>query len=686
MPTRGVQVLRSGADLHSVTTRITRPTPAARFVVPAAMATGAVYLGWRLGWTRSGASPWLFWPLWLAEVTVFLGLVRLSFEMWTLRSEHAEVRCGAEDDPALSVDVVVVCADEPIEVLRASLHACAAIRGSHRTIALDTIGRPELAELASETDAVHLVTSAGADCAPEEHLNAALEHLDGDLVTVLHGNDVPLPNLIEELCGDFADASVWLAQGRQAVHGSSRGEHHGTAGQLSYFFSVVQPGKAHHGASYWCGSGGVVRRSALDRLGGVPTGTCTPAYRLSLRAHRAGWRSTYHDEPVVLALAGPGVRRYLARRTAWAKGILGSLRGHDSPLRPGGLNRSQRMSYLGTCLHYLGGPRRATLVAVVVATLATGALPVVADGVLLASAWGLWIGMLVLARRALTRDDRGELAALCEQWLLMEAHCRGWAALLSPPESQHRRSEGHLREPMPLLLPVLCAVAVTTALAVRLMTLSGVPLAVPMNSTAMVLAIAAGVAVLLLLVSALARAGFAWPAREASFTVTASAELAGQSVPLVELDDAGATVALRSRPAKGTQFMVGLFIPGLDGRVHRATVAAEVCAVRPNPTAELGNLAEVRFTRMSRTAHERLTEYRRVLLPARVAALDASGGSDPDPSLGQVRPGGSISPALARAVQADAVSAESAGNSPAANQRASRISADRGDASSAEAS
>lgn len=397
-----------------VTTRITRAEPAARVVVPTGLLVGATYLAWRLGWTRTGTSGWLFWPLLIAEATILIELLRMTFEMWTLRSESTgDATYGAAAHQP-SVDVVVVCRDEPVEVLRAALLGCAAIRGTHRTIALDTIGRPELAEITSDAGATHLVDSAGPGCTAEEHLNAALPHLDAELVTLLHGDDVPLPNLIEELAPDFVDESVWLAQGRQCVHGSPRDRVGGSPGRLEFFFSVVQPGKAHHDASYWCGSGGMLRRAALCELGGVPSTTDTPAFQLSLRAHREGWRSIYHDEPVVQSLAGPDLRRFLRQRSTWTRGHLRSLRTSESPLRPGGLTLAQRMAYLGTISTYLGGVRRAVIVAVVAATLLTGALPLSADAVLVASAWGMWMGFAVLTRRSLTRSDQHELPDLCE--------------------------------------------------------------------------------------------------------------------------------------------------------------------------------------------------------------------------------------------------------------------------------
>ncbi len=298
-----------------------------RVVVPLALAVGAAYLTWRAGWTRDGTNGWLFWVLWAAELTIWISLLHFAFETWTLRSDDPEP-CTQQR----TVDVIVICKDEPIEVLRATLLGCNSLRGPHRTVAVDTCARTDLAELTAGIGIEHMLIRRSDPTTPAElHLNTVLERLDGDLVAMLRGDDVPLPTMLDTLCGFFDDDEVWLAQGRQAVYGRSAGEYGGSSDELGLFFGVIEAGKNHHGAALWCGSGGVLRRSALDSLGGVPLSTDTPAFELSLAARESGWCSRYTTAPVALTLARPDVEGYVARRTSFAAGHLQSLRTRHSP-------------------------------------------------------------------------------------------------------------------------------------------------------------------------------------------------------------------------------------------------------------------------------------------------------------------------------------------------------------------
>lgn len=657
---------------------IAKPTPIARFVVPAALAVGAAYLTWRAGWTRAGSPPWLFWPLWLAELTILVELIRMTFDFWTLRSN------GLNDQPRYrpSVDVVVICRDEPAEVLRATLLGCAAIRGEHRTVALDTIGRAELAEITSCASAAHLVSGSPLACAAEEHLNAALPYLDGEFVTILHGDDVPLPNLIEELIGDFADERTWMAQGRQALYGTSNDEYHRDPGQLEMFDSVVQPGMASHEASYWCGSGAILRRSAVDSLGGIPTASETPTFQMSLRASRHGRRSTYHHEPVVLRLASPGLRGFIESHARWATGNLRALRSRDSPLWARGYSFGQRMSYLGSASAYVGGLRRAVFIAVLTATLLTGRLPLTADPVFMTSAWGMWMGFAVLARRLLTRTEHGEFEQLREQWMLMGAHCSGWIAALRGPRPDRLAESSR----SPIRLFTLGVALIALGLAVRLMASLGGPLPRGPYGSELWLVLAGSLSVLCIYASVLVETHRRWRRSEPRFAVRASADLSGTRVPLLNLSEHGASVALADAPPQGCSYMIGLLVPGLDGEMHRATVAGSVSSIRPDQVAELGNIVGLSFTHLSTTASERLAEYCRVLLPARVAALSQRKLTGQlDYPIGAM-PGGSMAPTRASASHADRVSVDNSGSSVRPNQRVSRISAERGSTRSADAS
>ncbi len=93
----------------------------------------------------------------------------------------------------------------------------------------------------------------------------------------------------------------------------------------------------------------------------------------------------------------------------------------------------------------------------------------------------------------------------------------------------------------------------------------------------------------------------------------------------------GASVRMGAPANVGRPYVVGLWLPGLDGTVHECTVAAEVRSTRPAPPPQSGHVVGMSFTHLSPTARDRLAEYCRVLLPARVAAV-ATDDAPPGPT------------------------------------------------------
>ena len=69
------------------------------------------------------------------------------------------------------------------------------------------------------------------------------------------------------------------------------------------FFSLLQPGKDNWNAAFFCGSCGVIRREALEDIGGFSTETITEDMETSLVLHSRGWKSVYYGESLAYGLA-----------------------------------------------------------------------------------------------------------------------------------------------------------------------------------------------------------------------------------------------------------------------------------------------------------------------------------------------------------------------------------------------
>jgi len=74
-------------------------------------------------------------------------------------------------------------------------------------------------------------------------------------------------------------------------------------GQL--FYGLIQDGNDLWNAAFFCGSCAVIRRDAVESIGGFAIQTVTEDAHTALRLHRAGWNSAYLRLPLAAGLATP---------------------------------------------------------------------------------------------------------------------------------------------------------------------------------------------------------------------------------------------------------------------------------------------------------------------------------------------------------------------------------------------
>jgi hypothetical protein len=122
------------------------------------------------------------------------------------------------------------------------------------------------------------------------------------------------------------------------------------------FYESIQPAKNTFNAGFFCGTSAVLRRKALDSVGGFATGTATEDIHTSLRLHAKGWNSLFLSEKLCHGLAPEDLKEYHQQRVRWGAGSLGLLfRTSDSPLVKRGLTLMQRLSYLNSTNAYFYG-------------------------------------------------------------------------------------------------------------------------------------------------------------------------------------------------------------------------------------------------------------------------------------------------------------------------------------------
>lgn len=369
---------QAGEHTH-VSTAVRRDTPRRERFIHAVVAVGLIYnvyyIIWRWTDTLNPDALWFSIPLVAAETWGILTFGALVFTAWKLKR-----RPHRPAPPGLSVDVFITTYDEPVEVVRKTAAAARAIRYPHTTYLLDDGCRPEMRAMAQDLG-IEYIQRESSEHAKAGNLNNALGLTDGEFILQLDADHAPLPHILDRLLGHFDDPDVAFVQSPQDFYNTDSFTHvvdekgRQVWEEQRIFFSIIQPGKDHHNAAFFCGSCGVIRRAALEDIGGFSTETITEDMETSMLLHARGWKSAYVAESLAFGLSPGSASAYQVQRLRWGQGSMQILR-RFNPLTFDGLTWAQRICYLSSVTCYFDGLQKAVFLAAPLIFFFTGALPV----------------------------------------------------------------------------------------------------------------------------------------------------------------------------------------------------------------------------------------------------------------------------------------------------------------------
>ncbi|MCS6787511.1 MAG: UDP-forming cellulose synthase catalytic subunit [Thiobacillaceae bacterium] len=278
-----------------------------------------------------------------------------------------------------TVDVLIPTYDEDPELLQTTLIAALNMRyapGRMQVYLLDDGGtdqkcndpdpikamaarlrREQLQALCARVGA-HYLTRARNVHAKAGNLNAALAHIDGELIVVLDADHVPTADFLARTVGAFlADERLFLVQTPHFFVNADPAEHNlRIFGRMppenDMFYGAIQHGLDFWQSSFFCGSAAVLRRKALDEVGGFTGETITEDAETALELHSRGWRSLYYGRPLISGLQPETYAGFITQRVRWAQGMLQLLL-LKNPLRRPGLKPWQRLGYLNSSAFWL---------------------------------------------------------------------------------------------------------------------------------------------------------------------------------------------------------------------------------------------------------------------------------------------------------------------------------------------
>jgi cellulose synthase (UDP-forming) len=308
------------------------------------------YYSW---WFQEGrlTSPWLV--LGFVVAILYGGIQILGTWIIYLATHHRSAKLFAPVKE-LTIDVFIVVCGEEASLVEKTLTATCAMRGEHRTWLLDDGRDPNLMQMAQRLGVGYLTRENRTGNKPG-NVNAALARTDGDIIVIFDIDHTPKPDFLERTVGYFADPAVGFVQVMLSFSNSNESWVAEGATEASLdFYNPTSLGMEGIGSATKMGSNALIRRTALDSLGGYQYGLADDL-ATSIALHAAGWQSVYVAEPLAPGLIPADLVSCFTQQLKWARGVfeiqLTTFLRLFSRLTAG-----QRLAYAIRTTYYWAGP------------------------------------------------------------------------------------------------------------------------------------------------------------------------------------------------------------------------------------------------------------------------------------------------------------------------------------------
>jgi exo-beta-1,3-glucanase (GH17 family)/cellulose synthase/poly-beta-1,6-N-acetylglucosamine synthase-like glycosyltransferase len=286
--------------------------------------------------------------------------------------------------PKVSIHIPAYC--EPPEMLIATLDAVARLEYPNFECVLvinntpdPAMWRPLEEHCLALGERFRFVRVEGLTGFKAGALRLALSHTakDAEIIGVIDADYVVEPNWLKDLVPQFTDPQVGLVQAPQDHRDGGRSVmHHVMNAEYAGFFDIGMVQRNEANAIIVHGTMCLIRRAALDSVGGWSSDTIVEDSDLGIAILARGWLAHYTNRRYGYGLLPDTFEAYKRQRQRWAFGGFQLVRKHWRHLLPwmANLTRDQKREFALGWLNWLG----AESVGLVVALLNIVWVPIVA--------------------------------------------------------------------------------------------------------------------------------------------------------------------------------------------------------------------------------------------------------------------------------------------------------------------
>jgi len=275
----------------------------------------AYYLWW-FDFSHVG-NPWAYSLLFFGESYHVLMSFLFWFTVWPFRRGIAAKPAQFSFRYQPSVDIFITVANEPLSIIRST--ALAARQQSYQNKLIYILndgyvaGRKDWEQvelLAQELD-ILCITRKKPGGAKAGNINNALRQTFGEIIAIFDADMAPFPNFLNRLIPYFYRSDIGFVQSPQYYKNHEKNDiTRASWEQQELFYGPIMRGKDSYNSAFICGTNVAIRRTALERVGGMVEDSITEDFLTSIFIHQQGYKSIYIPEVLAAGLAPEDLLSY----------------------------------------------------------------------------------------------------------------------------------------------------------------------------------------------------------------------------------------------------------------------------------------------------------------------------------------------------------------------------------------
>lgn len=263
-----------------------------------------------------------------------------------------------------TVDVFIATYNEDIKILKKTITASLHLDYPKEllNVYLCDDGRRLEAKALAASLGVHYLSRNDNSHAKAGNINNALRHSKGEFVLLLDADMVPKSSFLKKTLGYFTDAKVGFVQTPQVFYNPDPFQFNlqldkYIPNEQDFFMMDVQSGRANYNAVLHVGTNAVFRRSALDQIGGIPTGSITEDMATGMLLQNSGYKSIFVKDILCTGLTVENFSDLIVQRERWCRGNIQVYKKWNV-FKLKGLDAIQKIIYFDGMLYWFFGVQK----------------------------------------------------------------------------------------------------------------------------------------------------------------------------------------------------------------------------------------------------------------------------------------------------------------------------------------